>query len=70
MLVLERLIKEKVVIRLGDTVVTVQLVDIRGGKVRLGFDAPLHVDIDREEIAFAKEQDRERLRQERMEGGR
>lgn len=47
MLVLSRHVGEKIVIR-DDIVVTV--VDIRGGKVRLGVDAPKEVPVHRQEV--------------------
>lgn len=48
MLVLSRKADQK--IRIGDDVV-LTIVEIRGDKVRLGFDAPDDVFIDREEVA-------------------
>lgn len=48
MLVLSRKRNEKVVI--GDRVVTIVIVDIRGDKVRLGIDAPPDVSVHREEV--------------------
>lgn len=47
MLVLSRYVSESIVI--GDTV-KVMVVDIRGGKVRIGIDAPPHVSIHRQEV--------------------
>ncbi len=47
MLVLSREKKEK--IRIGDDVV-VEIVDVRGDKVRLGITAPLSIPVHREEI--------------------
>lgn len=47
MLVLSRKKNERV--RIGDEV-TLTVVDIRGDKVRIGFDAPDDVRIDREEV--------------------
>ncbi len=40
-------------IMVGDNIV-VTVVEIRGDKVRLGFDAPKEVDVDREEVRVAK----------------
>lgn len=58
MLVLSRMRDQKVVITVPPsaepTHVEVTLVDIRGDKVRLGFDAPDGVVVDREEVAVAK----------------
>ena len=50
MLVLSRKKGETVIITVGDQRIRVMLVDIRGDKVRLGFDAPKDVTIHREEI--------------------
>ena len=47
MLVLTRHIGEKIIIN-NDTEVTV--LEIKGGQVKLGFDAPEHVPIVREEL--------------------
>jgi carbon storage regulator len=59
MLVLSRFINERILI--GDDIV-VQVVDVRGDKVRLGIVAPPHVRVDREEV-------RERIDRERPRGG-
>lgn len=66
MLILSRKRDEKVIIG-NDVVVTV--ISIEDGKVRLGFEAPAGLPIDREEIRFAKDVDRE-LRRQREGGGR
>lgn len=50
MLVLARKKNERVLLRLGDVVVTVTLVEIRGDKARIGFTAPEAVAIHREEV--------------------
>ena len=47
MLILTRELNEEIVI--GDDIV-ITVVDIRGDKVRLGFDAPKEVPIHRQEI--------------------
>lgn len=52
MLVLSRKVDE--VIRIGDDI-EVMVVDIRGDRVRLGFRAPKNVEIQRQEIAEARE---------------
>lgn len=49
MLVISRKRDESVVLFTSDGPITVELVDIRGNKVRLGFDAPADVCILREE---------------------
>lgn len=48
MLVLSRRLGENIVI--GDNLVRITVVDIRGDKVRLGITAPLHMSVHREEI--------------------
>ena len=50
MLVLSRKENESIVIR-GDIVVTV--IDVRGGKVRLGIEAPREIPVNRREIQDA-----------------
>ncbi len=50
MLVLTRCRGEKVVAKVGDTTITVVVVDAGNGKVRLGFDAPAEVGIWRSEL--------------------
>ncbi len=50
MLVLSRHKDESIMIKLGNDVVKVKIVDIRSDKVRLGFEAPKHIEIYREEI--------------------
>jgi carbon storage regulator len=55
MLVLSRKLGERVWI--GDDVI-VQVVDIRDGRVVLGFEAPLEIEIDREEIGQRKREGR------------
>ena len=49
MLVLTRKKGERIVI--GDGVVTVEVVEVRGDSVRLGISAPRDVEIHREEVA-------------------
>lgn len=48
MLVLSRKRDEQIVI--GDEIVTITVVDIRGDKVRLGIDAPKDLDVHRREV--------------------
>lgn len=52
MLVLARMEGERILI--GDDI-AVQVVDIRGDKVRLGVEAPKDVAVDREEVRRDKE---------------
>lgn len=56
MLVLSRKEGEKVVI--GGNV-TLMIVEIRGDKVKLGFEAPVEIPIDRAEVAAAKQRSKE-----------
>jgi len=55
-LVLSRQRDEKIMI--GDDII-VQVVDIRGDKVRIGISAPPNVSIDREEVFLAKKREQE-----------
>ena len=48
MLVLSRRIGEKIIIEPG---IEIAVVDVRGGRVRIGVDAPSHIGIRRMEIA-------------------
>lgn len=61
MLVLSRKKDERVVIGTGPTTVTVKVVEVRGDKVRLGFEAAKEVPIDREEVYEAKQREAEPL---------
>ncbi len=58
MLVLSRNTQEKVVLWAQGTRVVVQVLAVEGGRVRLGFEAPAAVRIDREEIDRRKAADR------------
>jgi carbon storage regulator len=51
MLVLARKLDEKIIV---DSCIEITIVDIRDGVVRLGFEAPRSVDIDRVETWEAK----------------
>lgn len=57
MLVLSRHRDEAVILRVGDVEIRVLCVDLRGDKVRLGFDAPQEVVIHREEVWTAIQRD-------------
>ena len=56
MLVLTRKRDEKIVI--GDSI-TITIIDIRGGKIRIGIDAPKDVTVHRQEIYDAIQQERD-----------
>lgn len=51
MLILSRKIGERVLI--DDAAIQVKILDVKGNNVRIGFEAPKGMDIDREEI-YAK----------------
>lgn len=51
MLVLTRGLKQK--IEIGDRMVTVTVLEVKGGRVRLGIEAPNDVSIRRMELAHA-----------------
>ncbi|MGH9856767.1 MAG: carbon storage regulator CsrA [Acidobacteriota bacterium] len=57
MLVLSRKKDEKIII--GDTI-TVMVIEIRGDKVRLGFDAPKEITVHRQEVYEAIKREKER----------
>ena len=50
MLVLARKTGEAVIVTVGKEKIRVMVSDIRGDNVRIGFDAPRHITIHREEI--------------------
>lgn len=58
MLVLSRKADEKII--LGHGLITIQVIEIRGDKVRLGIDAPKDMPVHREEVekAIQREQSR------------
>jgi carbon storage regulator len=58
MLILTRRLHEAVMI--GNEV-KVQVLGFKGGQVRLGIEAPLNVEVDREEVRLRKQEDAERL---------
>lgn len=63
MLTLTRRWGEKIVIGTGPDAVTVTIVGIERGKVRLGIEAPKDVPVDRLEVREEKERGRERANQ-------
>jgi len=42
--------------------ITVRVLGVKGNQVRIGFTAPDHVEVDREEVAERKEQERNNRR--------
>lgn len=50
MLVLSRKENESVVARIDGRLVKITVTEIRGDKVRLGFEAPRDIEVDREEV--------------------
>lgn len=54
-LVLSRRKKEGIIV--GDGLVTITVVDIRGDRVRLGIQAPRDMRVDREEVYEARRRD-------------
>lgn len=50
MLILTRKPGGAVIVRVGDTVIEVKVVDVRGRQISLGFGAPKNVQVNREEI--------------------
>lgn len=60
MLVLSRLVNQEVVIGEGADAVRVMVIEIKGDKVRLGFAAPRHIPVNRDEVDRAIKRERER----------
>jgi carbon storage regulator len=50
MLVLSRKLNERIVVRLGGEIVTIEILKIAGNRVRVGVDAPSHVAVHRQEL--------------------
>jgi len=64
MLVLSRKAREKIVIHEnGRLIATINIVDLRGDKARIGIDADPGIAIDREEVYLAKTRKAESLEQ-------
>ena len=57
MLVLTRGLKQKIVI--GDQLVTVTVLEVKGGRVRLGTEAPENMSIRRQELVIENENENE-----------
>ena len=57
MLVLTRGLKQQIVI--GDQLITVTVLEVKGGRVRLGIDAPPEVAVRRKELLDPKPQNLE-----------
>jgi carbon storage regulator CsrA len=64
-LVLRRMPDEKILVTVGDTVVTVTFLAVKGGRAVLGFEAPDHVQIDREEVHIARRDQAKRINHDR-----
>jgi len=54
MLILMRRKDETLVIQDGDDVVEINILGVFGNQVRLGIDAPQHVQVDRKEVYLRK----------------
>lgn len=50
MLVLSRKCNERIVVDLNGETVTIEVLQVKGGRVRLGIDAPSQVAVHREEL--------------------
>lgn len=60
MLILKRNVYEKVYVKVGEIEIVVTIVEILNSATRLGFEAPSHVIIDREEVYQAKKNEAQR----------
>lgn len=56
MLVITRKIGESIIIRAGNDTITVSVEAVRGSNVRIGLDAPSHVQILRNELVHNREE--------------
>ncbi len=68
MLALTRSVGQQIVIGTGRDMVLIEVVQLDSGRVRLAFDAPRHVLIDRVEVRLQREADRLRDEQEKPRG--
>lgn len=60
MLILTRRANEAIVIsddKTGETLADIRILNVVGGQVRLGIDAPANIIVDREEIYLRKQQE-------------
>ena len=55
MLVLQRRLGESIVIGEGPDMITVEVVELHGGRLKLGINAPSDVKVDRKEVRESKE---------------
>lgn len=67
MLVLSRKKSESIVMKFGDQLATITLVQIRGDKVRIGIDAPIEVAVHRAEVWQLIQQEKEVRRERKSE---
>ena len=51
---MDPVLDNEIVIGIGDTQVVIKLISVRGDKVRLGFDGPADVPIDRARVRASK----------------
>lgn len=68
MLVLTRQKNQKVLVRVGDAVLELVIVDVKGDKVKLGFEAPDDFQIKREELVAQENKSAAKLRPEDLVG--
>ena len=61
MLILTRKLDQKILIGDGPALITITVVEIESGKVRLGIEAPRDVAVDREEVRKAKKAQEESM---------
>lgn len=68
MLVLTRLKNQKVLVRVGDAVLELVIVDVKGDKVKLGFQGPDDFQIKREELVAQENRSAAKLLPEDLVG--